>query len=233
MSEKNEFNQDVGLAVNHWHGVKTPSVVAMKGKFCTLEPIDVNRHAEKLFENLSIDNKGESWTYLPYGPFANAQEFCAWLKKTNAEVGTQLYVILDQYSSPVGVCGYLRTDPTHGVIEVGHLHYSSLIKRSPTTTEAMYLMMCHAFDHFGYRRYEWKCNSFNEPSKNAALRLGFKFEGTFRQHCVFKGRNRDTDWFSILDNEWPKVKQRLERWLDAANFDASGQQINSLSRITV
>lgn len=228
MKEKNKFDQVVGHRVDNWHGVKTPALVILQGKFCTLEPIDLDKHAKKLFENLSLNNEGESWTYLPYGPFTQFDEFYNWLKVTNAEADTQLYAILDQKLIPVGIAGYLRINPEHGVIEVGHLHYSKLLKRTPATTEAMYLLMCHAFDTCGYRRYEWKCNSLNEPSRNAALRLGFKFEGTFRQNNVFKNYNRDTDWFSILDSEWQRIKLCLERWLDPTNFDTNGQQINSL-----
>lgn len=229
MNEKNEFNQAVGNSIANWRCVEKPAQKIMRGKFCFLEPIDVDKHAEKLFENLSIDNLGESWTYLPYGPFANNSEFCKWIKTITLEQDTQLYSILNNKNEPIGIAGFLRINPEHGVIEVGHLHYSKLLQRTPAATEAMYLMMSHAFDDLGYRRYEWKCNSLNEASRSAALRLGFKFEGIFRQSNIFKNRNRDTAWFSILDGEWPEIKEKFQRWLSPSNFHANGQQIQSLT----
>jgi RimJ/RimL family protein N-acetyltransferase len=142
-----------------------------------------------------------------------------------------LYAISNNNNLPIGIAGYLRINPEHGVIEVGHLHYSKLLQKTPAATEVMYLMMRYIFDDLGYRRYEWKCNSLNEASKNAALRLGFKFEGIFRQSNVFKKYNRDTAWFSIIDSEWIAIKERFHRWLDPNNFDAKGKQIISLSAL--
>jgi RimJ/RimL family protein N-acetyltransferase len=228
MTEKNEFQQLVGDTVRNWKGVDKPTPMLLQGRYCTLEPMNIDKHAETLFANLLIDNKGESWTYLPYGPFYKIEDFRQWLVTTMSEDDTQLYAILDRKGVPVGVCGYMRINPLHGVIEIGHLHYSKLLQRTPATTEAMYLMMRHAFDAHGYRRYEWKCHSFNEPSRQAALRLGFQYEGLFRQANVFRGRNRDTAWFSIIDSEWPGIKERFEIWLDPKNFDAQGQQLHKL-----
>jgi RimJ/RimL family protein N-acetyltransferase len=226
---KNEFNQLVGHSMQNWKAAKMPENKSLFGCFCTLEPMDINKHAIHLFESLQKDNDGQSWTYLPYGPIETAEEFIAWIKKTNDGLDTQLYAIIDIHTNlPIGVCGYLRMTPAHGVIEIGHLHFSTFLKQKPAATEAMYLMMQYAFDHLGYRRYEWKCDSLNIPSRKAAERFGFSFEGIFRQHNVFKNRNRDTAWYSIIDGEWPTIKERFQRWLDKNNFDAQGKQIKRL-----
>jgi len=232
--EKNEFHQVVGREIKNWRRRELPSKNIIKGRFCVLELLDKNKHAAKLFEMLSVDDKGESWTYLPYGPFENCNEFEKWIQATTSEPDIILYAILDIKSLvPVGMAGFLRVNPEHGVIEVGCLHYSKLLQRTAAATEAMYLMMKYVFDDLGYRRYEWKCNSLNQASCNAALRLGFKFEGTFRQSSVFKNRNRDTAWFSIIDSEWPEIKARFEHWLDPNNFDEKGQQITKLNEISI
>jgi RimJ/RimL family protein N-acetyltransferase len=226
----NEFNQIVGCEVKNWHKAEMPQKVSIQGQFCILEPLDIDKHSFKLFETLSIDNQGESWTYLPYGPFANCDEFQSWIKSTTSEPDTILYAVLNAKSQlPIGIAGFLRINPEHGVIEVGHLHYSTLLKKTPAATEAMYLMMKYAFENLGYRRYEWKCNSLNQASRNAALRLGFKFEGIFRQNHVFKNRNRDTAWFSIIDSEWPEIKEKFQKWLSPSNFDSAGNQIVKLA----
>lgn len=232
MSEKNEFNQIVGDLVENWSPAKRPPANVMRGNYCLLEPLDINKHAAELFDSLSIDNQGESWTYLPYGPFNTVDDFQDWLKKTMADKDTLLFVILSAKTQlPIGIAGYLRINPDHGVIEVGHLHFSKLLKRTPVSTEAMYLMMRHIFEELKYRRYEWKCHSLNQASCNAALRLGFKFEGIFRQSHVFKNRNRDTAWFSILGHEWPEIKEKFIKWLRPSNFNADGEQIVSLREI--
>ena len=181
-----------------------------------------------MFNALKIDNKGESWTYLPYGPFENEKEFSDWLQKAKSEPDVVFYAILDKQSNPIGISGYLRINSEHGTIEVGHLHFSKRLQKTPAATEAMFLMMQYAFEELGYRRYEWKCNSLNQASCAAALRLGFKFEGTFRQSNVFKGRNRDTNWYSIIDSEWPALKEKFVRWLNPDNFDKQGNQITRL-----
>lgn len=233
MQEKNEFDQILGPSIDNWLPAKKPDNAIMQGQYCILEPIDIGRHAASLFNALSFENQGESWTYLPYGPFYTCDEFIAWLQKIILEEkDTELYAILDTKSQlPVGIAGYLRINPTHGVIEIGHVHFSKLLKRTPAATEAMYLMMHKAFEELGYRRYEWKCNALNQASRDAALRFQFKFEGIFRQSYVFKNRNRDTAWFSIIDSEWPVVKGKFERWLNPSNFDGEGNQILSLKEI--
>jgi RimJ/RimL family protein N-acetyltransferase len=232
MNEKNEFNQPIGKLVENWRPAKRPEPVVMKGEYCSVVPIDIAQHAQKLWANLAIDNRGESWTYLSHGPFADCKEFCAWIQATNhAQQDTNMYVILNKQQEPVGIASYLRIHPEQGVIEVGHLHFSKLLQKTPAATEAMYLMMRYVFEDLGYRRYEWKCHSLNEASRVAAMRLGFQFEGIFRQSSVFKNRNRDTAWFSIIDTEWPALKETFNRWLDKTNFDGQGNQIKRLREV--
>jgi RimJ/RimL family protein N-acetyltransferase len=232
MHEKNQFNQSLGFLVEHWATRERPTKVIMHGRYCTLEKLDLNQHAAVLFQALSTNNQGESWTYLPYGPFNTLDEFIRWARETIADKETILYAIVDpKTKGPIDICAYLRINPEHGVVEVGHLHYSALLKQTPAATETMFLMMHYALEELKYRRYEWKCNALNEPSKQSALRLGFQFEGTFRQSNVFKNRNRDTAWFSIVDSEWPAIKARFERWLDTNNFDQHGHQKTCLQEI--
>ena len=196
MHQKNQFGQLLGIPIENWSSRQKPKRAALQGQYCILEPIEISKDALKLFNVLAIDNEGESWTYLPYGPFDTVNEFKDWLEKTMAEHDTLLYAILNaKTKEPVGVAGYLRINPEHGVIEIGHLHFSKLLKQTALATEAIYLMLREAFDKLSYRRCEWKCNDLNEPSKKAAKRFGFTFEGIFRQHAVFKNHNRDTAWF--------------------------------------
>ncbi len=230
MNEKNEFNQVVGCLIKNWVPIKELEPTIMRGNYCVLEPLDINKHIKKLFENLSIDNRGESWTYLPYGPFVDDIEFRSWLKAIATGQNPRFYTILKN-DNPVGIASYLRINLEHGVIEIGHLHFSKLLRRTPAATEAMYLMMRYIFEDLKIRRCEWQCNSLNEASKNAALRLGYTFEGIFRQSHVFKDRNRDTARFSIIDCEWPGIKSNFLQWLDPNNFDAEGKQIKSLHEI--
>ncbi|WP_298626411.1 GNAT family protein [uncultured Legionella sp.] len=228
----NEFEQITGTEVISWLARKRPEKKPINGSFCILEPMDINKHAKDLYESLLMDNKGESWTYLPYGPFQSLHEFKAWLERTCSEEDVVLYTILDiKNQLPIGVSGYLRINNEHGVVEVEHLHFSKLLQKTAAATEAMYLMMFYAFDILKYRRYEWKCNSLNKASWNAAIRLGFKFEGIFRQSNVYKNCNRDTAWFSIIDAEWPELNQRFIRWLNPDNFDLQGRQKLSLNEI--
>jgi RimJ/RimL family protein N-acetyltransferase len=230
MPKKNQFGQMLGNLVENWTFRQRPTQSSIRGQYCILEPIEISKHASKLFDAISIDNQGESWTYLPYGPFDTLSDFVDWLTLTLSENDTLLYAILDvETEQPIGISGYLRITPEHGVIEIGHLHFSKLLKRTPLATEAIYLMIQHAFDELGYRRCEWKCNALNEPSRVAAERFGFKFEGIFRQNFVFKNHNRDTAWFSIIDNEWPVLKEKFQKWLHSSNFDDVGKQILKLS----
>lgn len=194
----------------------------MQGSWCTVEPFDIHAHLPDLFEALSAIES--DWTYLPYGPFQDIAAFRQWAQVTCLGDDPLFYTVRDnETGKAAGVASLMRITPRSGTIEVGHIHLGPVLKGSRAATEAMFLMMEYAFS-LGYRRYEWKCDALNRPSRNAALRLGFVFEGTWRQGTVTKGRNRDTDWFSIIDTEWPRLCEGFHRWLDPGNFDSSGHQ---------
>ncbi len=203
----------------------------MAGRFCRVEPLSPERHCKELFAADREDATGQNWTYLPTGPYSDYPSYAEWLAGMAASEDPLMHAILDHSGKAVGLAGYLRIDPPAGVIEVGHLVFSPRLQRRPAATEAMFLMMRRAFDELGYRRYEWKCDSLNTPSRRAAERLGFKFEGIFRQARVYKGRSRDTAWYSIIDREWPALKAAFEKWLDPANFDEEGKQREKLTDI--
>ena len=204
----------------------------MTGRYCRVEPLDPERHAAQLHEANMRDASGRAWTYLAVGPFDTFTAYRQWIATVCLGDDPLFHAIIDAATrKPVGVASYMRIDCPNGVIEVGHLAYSPLLQRKPAATEAMYLMMKRVFE-LGYRRYEWKCNSLNAPSRAAAQRLGFSYEGVFRQAAVHKGRNRDTAWFSIIDSEWPSLRAAFERWLAPANFDQDGRQRVSLSSLT-
>jgi RimJ/RimL family protein N-acetyltransferase len=233
MQKTNEFDQPIGFSIENWANRQRPSAkTILQGKYCVLEPLNIEAHSEPLFQSITMNNDGASWTYLPYGPCHTLESFQLWLKTTTSDKDTLLYTIIDARTQvPVGISGYLRINPEDGVIEIGHLHFSKFLQKTPAATEAMYLMMQLAFDDLKYRRYEWKCDSLNQPSREAAIRLGFIFEGIFRQHMVRKNRNRDTAWFSITDTEWPKLKNKFQKWLDPNNFDKNGFQHVNLKDI--
>jgi RimJ/RimL family protein N-acetyltransferase len=171
------------------------------------------------------------WTYMGYGPFARLDTYTAWAESAAASEDPLFHAIVDQATGKaVGVAAYLRVEPGVGVIEVGHIAYSPILQRTPAATEAMYLLMRRVFDELGYRRYEWKCDALNAASRGAAERLGFTFEGIFRQATLYKGRNRDTAWYSVIDREWPQLKAAFEAWLDPSNFDGVGRQRTRLAR---
>jgi RimJ/RimL family protein N-acetyltransferase len=220
-----EFGQSVGAPVPGWHARPRPPRTSMAGRFCRVEPLDVERHAAGLHAANRLAPDHRLWAYLSAEGFDDLDAYRAWLTQVASGDDPLFHAIVDTASGdPVGVAAYLRIDPGHGVIEVGHLNFSPRLQRTPAATEAMYLMMARAFDELGYRRYEWKCDSLNEPSRRAALRLGFQFEGIFRQAVVYKGRNRDTAWYSIIDREWPALREAYQRWLSPENFDAAGLQ---------
>jgi RimJ/RimL family protein N-acetyltransferase len=226
----NELGQPIGFPLPGWTARPRPPRSAMEGHFCDVEPIDPARHAADLHAANSLDREGRNWTYLPYGPFARIEEYRLWLNRMSAGDDPLFHAIIERRSGrAVGVASYMRIDPAAGVMEVGGINYAPPLQRTPAATEAMYLMMRRVFGELGYRRYEWKCDSLNAPSRAAAVRLGFRYEGMFRQATVYKVRNRDTCWFSILDGEWPALKAAFECWLDPANFDAAGRQRQSLS----
>lgn len=197
----------------------------MEGRFCRVEPLDVTRHADELYRANCADTEDSVWTYLLHGPFSNFETYRHWMENTCLGDDPLFYAVINlKTRTAVGVASYMRIDPANGVIEVGHINYSPTLQRTAAGTEAMYLMMKRAFDELGYRRYEWKCDNLNVASKRAAQRYGFSFEGVFRQAVVTKGRNRDTAWFSIIDNDWPGIKMAFEAWLSPENMGDEGQQ---------
>jgi len=230
-TEVNAAGQPLGGRVDGWTAPPFPPREPMAGRTCWLEPLDV-AHADRLHEANLRDADGANWTYLPYGPFETLDAYAAWVTAVAAAADPQFHAVIDLVSGrPVGVASYLRIDPGAGSIEVGHIHYSPLLQRTIAATEAMYLMMKRAFD-LGYRRYEWKCNALNAPSRAAAMRLGFSYEGIFRQARIDKGRNRDTAWYAMIDKEWPALDAAFRRWLDPSNFDERGRQRVALSTLT-
>jgi RimJ/RimL family protein N-acetyltransferase len=223
----NEMGQPIGPPLAGWTARPRPPRTPITGRLCRVEPVDVERHAADLFAG---NTNPASWTYLFYGPFPDFDAYRKWLVGISALDDPLFYAIVESASGKaLGVASYMRIDPSNGVIEVGHLNFSPSLQRTAAATEAMYLMMRRAFDELGYRRYEWKCDSLNAPSRRAAERLGFTYEGEFRQAIVYKGRSRDTSWYSILDSEWPARKSAFERWLAPDNFDASGLQRRRLA----
>lgn len=219
----------LGPLLPDWHSPPPPPYTLLQGHGCRLEPVDAARHAQPLFDAFAEDTAHALWTYLPYGPFTDAKALAAWLDSKRGLGDQQLYTIIDAASgAALGLCGYLRIQPEAGSIEVGNLTYSPRLQRSRLATAAMVLMMENVFA-LGYRRYEWKCNALNAPSRRAAERLGFTFEGIFRQATVVKGHNRDTAWYSVLDHEWPRLRDTYARWLAPDNFDEDGRQRHALS----
>lgn len=228
----NELGQPIGPSVGDWQPPPWPPRTVMRGRYCNLEPLDSARHGTDLWTVFAEDIEGRGWTYMPYGPFADEPAFRRWLEQTCGGDDPLFFAIVEpQNGQAVGLASYLRITPKHGVVEVGHLHFSQRIQRSPATTEAMVLMMRQAFA-LGYRRYEWKCDALNGPSRAAAMRLGFQYEGVFRQHVVYKGRSRDTAWFAVTDADWPQLEPVLERWLSPENFGPEGGQLSRLSELT-
>lgn len=220
----NQLGQPVGPALAEWRAPARPQHAVLQGHYCRVEPLSAMRHAADLHTANSLDRDGRMWTYLFSGPFATLEEYTTWLEARENSTDPLFFAVIDAASgNATGIASYLRIDTTHGVMEVGHLAFSPLLQRTRAATEAMYLMMKQAFE-LGYRRYEWKCDALNAPSRRAAVRLGFTFEGIFRQAAVYKGRSRDTAWYSVLDSEWPAREACFVTWLDPANFDTDGRQ---------
>ena len=226
----NEFGQPIGAPVEGWSARQRPPRTVMAGRHCRVEPLEIDRHAAQLHAADAESPDARRWTYLGADGFSDADAYQRWLARMSAGDDPLFHAIVDQTSNhAVGVAAYLRIDPDNGVIEVGHINYSARLQQTRAATEAMFLMMRRVFDELGYRRYECKCDSLNEPSRRAAARLGFRFEGIFRQAVVYKGRNRDTAWFSIIDGEWPALRGAYEQWLDPGNFDDRGRQRRPLA----
>lgn len=228
----NDLGQPVGFPLPSWAPLTVPPREPMEGRYCRLEPLDTDRHADALFTANAAEADERSWTYLPYGPFPTLASYRAWMETSCQGNDPLFFAIIDARTGlPAGIASYLRITPASGSIEVGHLHYSPSLKRSPASTEAMYLMMEKAFE-LGYRRYEWKCDSLNAASRAAAQRLGLSFEGVFRQATVYKGRTRDTAWYAAIDSEWPALRAAFLAWLNPNNFDADGRQRTRLTDLT-
>ncbi|KAI1389719.1 putative acetyltransferase, GNAT family [Hypoxylon trugodes] len=231
----------LGVAVDSTPAQRPSRDTKLTGRHVTLVGLS-EEHADSLHPHLSGPENAHLWDYMLEGPFDDIDTFRASLKSKETIQDPTFYAILsndqntgesgnDAKGKAVGIAAYLRIEPNHRSIEVGCLMYTSQLQRTPAATETMYLMLRHAFEDLGYRRYEWKCNSLNAPSRRAALRLGFTFEGIFRKHLIIRGLNRDTAWFSIVDDEWPYIKKALEAWLDPSNFDSEGKQKKKLEEL--
>ena len=219
----------IGKGLPDWTPRELPSREPLVGRYCRLEALDPDLHAEALFAANGLDEGGLNWTYLPYGPFPDLPAYRQWVVEVSKSDDPLFFAILDLSGNRLGVASYLRMAPSIGSIEVGHINYSPLLQRRREATEAMYLMMRRVFEELGYRRYEWKCDALHDNSRCAAERLGFVYEGTFRQATIYKGRNRDTAWYSIIDSDWPRVGAELGSWLEPSNFDADGVQRSRLA----
>ena len=215
--------------LSHWQPVPLPSPITLRGRTVLLEPLSAATHCADLWQ--AVQGHDEVWAYLADGPYATEAEMRSALEEKQSGTAAQFFALLPQASGRAeGYASYMRMDPANGVIEVGNILLAPSLQRTVAATEAMYLMARHVFEDLGYRRYEWKCNANNAPSRRAAERLGFTFEGIFRQHMVVKGQNRDTAWFSMLDAEWPARRAAFEAWLDPSNFDVGGRQRKPLRR---
>ncbi len=229
---KNEYGQPIGPQVGGWTERARPARTPMEGRYCRLEAVDAEKHAADLFSAYMKASDARDWTYLFVERPGDPASFRADLGKAAASNDPLHYTIVELASGKAaGTAALMRIEPVHGVIEVGAITYSPQLKQTRAGTEAMYLMMRRSFDELGYRRYEWKCDSFNAPSRAAAKRYGFQYEGIFRQAIVYKGRSRDTAWFSITNREWPRVRAAFEAWLAPGNFDEGGRQKRSLAAI--
>jgi RimJ/RimL family protein N-acetyltransferase len=210
-----------------------PERRTFEGRLVRLEPVSAEPHAAELYRASHEDEAARQvWTYLFHGPYPDEAAFAAWAEQAERSPDPLFFTVVEQASGrAMGVVSLMRIDPAMGVIEVGNIWYAPALQRTPMPTGAMQLLFAHVFDELGYRRLEWKCNALNEPSRRAALRFGFTFEGVFRQHMVVKGRNRDTAWYAMLDHEWPALRTAYAAWLDPANFDGAGRQLRRLEEV--
>ena len=225
----NELGQPIGFSVKNFIAPARPSFNRLLENFARVEPISRD-HLSSLYSAFSIDSEGGNWTYMPYGPFTDLMEFAEWAKLTCFGEDPKFYTIFVD-DNPAGLASYLRIEPKVGCIEIGHIHLSPLLQRTRAGTEALLLMIDWVFGS-GYRRLEWKCDALNAPSRRAAQRLGFSFEGIFRQATMYKSRNRDTAWYAITDKEWPHLERTYQIWKQEDNFDAEGRELKKLSELT-
>jgi len=216
--------------LSHWQPAPLPEPVTLTGRWVTLEPLSAAKHTPALWQ--AVQGHDEAWNWLADGPYSREEGLAEALEAKQSGLAARFFAILPgSNSAAAGYASLMRMDPANGVIEVGNIMFSPSLQRTPAATEAMFLMARYIFEELGYRRYEWKCNALNLPSRRAAERLGFTFEGIFRQHMIVKGRNRDTAWYSMLDSEWPACKSAFEAWLAPENFDAEGTQKRALSSL--
>jgi NAD(P)H-dependent FMN reductase/RimJ/RimL family protein N-acetyltransferase len=224
-------SQPIGRTLPHWQPRPFPERRSFHGRYSQIEPLDPGRHAGPLYTALCNPSSASAWTYLSSNPPASMDEWRSRLEKYAASSDPLFFTLFDERGQPAGICAYLRVTPEHGSIEIGHIHLSPQLQQTRAATEIQYLLMRYAFNDLGYRRYEWKCDALNAPSRRAALRLGFRFEGIFLNAVVYKQRSRDTAWFSITDDEWPQVRRGFNLWLAPENFDAEGRQLHSLTTL--
>lgn len=214
------------------HAAPRPERRLIDGRLVQLEPLDAERHCAELWQETHGSGAPARWQYLFDAPFADQSAFREFLERKSALTDPLFYTVVDRSAGrALGVLALMRIDPAHRCIEVGNILFGGTLQRTPHSTEAQYLLMRYVFEELGYRRYEWKCNALNEPSRRTALRLGFTFEGIFRKHMIVRGRSRDTAWFALLDDEWPAAKSAFERWLAPENFDLAGAQRLSLAAL--
>lgn len=226
----NEYQQEIGPALPGWAGACQPDGRTLTGRYCRLERINVDRHAAQLYEAYGDAPDGRNWTYLFSGPFEDFDAYHHYLTAAAQQTDPMHYAVIDLASGQaVGTFALMRIDAANGVIEVGSVTYSPRMQRTRLSTEVIALLMDYVFKELGYRRFEWKCDALNMPSRTAALRYGFSFEGIFRQAVVMRERNRDTAWYSIIDSEYPALRMAYDQWLDPSNFDAAGRQIRALA----
>lgn len=225
----NELGQPVGDFVQDWQQPKRPSPAEIRGQYCSLVRLDADAHSRSLYSALHADESGANWTYLPYGPFQGVEQFHEWMCEQAVSSDPLFFAVVDGSGRALGIVSFLRIAPAMGSIEIGHIHFSRELQGTAAATEALYLLLNTVFG-LGYRRCEWKCDALNAASRRAAQRLGFTFEGIFRQAAVVKGRNRDTAWFSMLDQEWPELSKAFQAWLAAENFSTDGRQKHPLSK---
>ncbi|MGW7933527.1 GNAT family N-acetyltransferase [Staphylococcus xylosus] len=227
--EYNEFNQPIGEKVDGVQVPILPNALSIEGRYCRLEKLKP-KHGEGLYAHFGTVEDLPNWTYLPDEQPQDLEAFQVYINKKVETKDPYFFAIIDkQTEQAVGIIALLRIDQSNGSIEVGYIHYANILKRTRIATEVQFLLARYVFETLGYRRYEWKCDALNKPSIKAAKRLGFKYEGVFRNHKVYKARNRDTCWLSIIDSEWPIYKRQYEKWLDEKNFDELGNQIHRLS----
>jgi RimJ/RimL family protein N-acetyltransferase len=211
--------------LSNWRGAPVPERVVLEGRYVRLEPLSAALHGDDLFEASSIADIGERFRWLFENPPESREAFEAWLRKVEASTDPLFFAVIEKASGKVaGRQTLMRIDAANGVIEIGNIYWGPLVSRKPAATEALFLFASYIFDRLGYRRFEWKCNNRNEPSKRAAERFGFTHEGVFRQHMVVKGENRDTAWYAMIDKDWPAIRAGFEAWLSPENFSGEGQQ---------